>query len=195
VATNGLIVLEFSKKTDSLGEVIERAIDVIEDENDLVKGNHPRDIQHILIVEELGDAWAGKRAKAQDRSKKLQRFLEKAWRKGWCVWLSTQRISELGPDEESARETLELVKNLIVHGVTAKEEAVLLDILRDEDHATSDIQYVQQQIRNRVQGVAMVRAVARDGKDARPLPPVYIAVPKLQNLTAAETESEASLSS
>ena len=92
VSKKGLVVIDLPKKR--LADFVEAAIDFIEDQEDVVQGNQPRGKQkNVLIIEEAADAWTGKASAAKNRVQKFIRCLDKAERKGWCVWLSTQKAS------------------------------------------------------------------------------------------------------
>jgi hypothetical protein len=180
-ASTGLVVLEFSPEKYGLAQIMQAAIDVIESQNDLVRANQPRRVQHLLMIEEVADAWVER--KSSSIGKRLVRLLEKSWRKGWAIWLSNQRIESLGPDERTSVTLLNILKNRVVHGVTGgKEEKLLLKVLEDEGHPDDEIEYVRRNIKNKSLGFALLRGAKQEGKDVVLLPAVFVTVPPLQQL-------------
>jgi hypothetical protein len=88
------------------------------------EGNARRVVNSFLLVEEANDALGrgDERKRIVDR---LEDILAKAYRKGWCVWLSTQKPSHLGYDDDSSIRILRLLKYRILHAVEPVDAALL----------------------------------------------------------------------
>ena len=173
-------MLEIAK--NCLGAMLDLFVDRIEASEDVTKGNQPRTIRHLLIVEEIADAWTSDQA--EQRAQRLLRLLDKTWRKGWSIWLSTQRPSSLGPSESTSRALLGLLKTRVVHAVdNESDQAALLTTFRGEGHAEEDIEYIRQQLPvSDEKGVKKGRAVVRGAsKDGKILPPVLVNILMIGN--------------
>ena len=88
------------------------------------KYNVKRVISSFLLVEEANDA-LGTGDERKRLVRRLQTILSKAHRKGWCIWLSTQKPSHLGYDDESSISIMRSLQYRILHAVEPAD-AVLL---------------------------------------------------------------------
>jgi hypothetical protein len=138
--------------------------------------NAPREIRYVLAVEEAADAWQGPKAEAEELGGRLVRTLLKTERKGWAVWLSTQRPGELGPTPALTAELLDGLQNQVIHKLEKPPQIeVVIAALKADGHALVDLDYVRQAFKSMAQkGQAILRGAGATG----PLPPVLIRVPE-----------------
>lgn len=85
-----------------------------------VAKNTPRPVHRLLLVEEAGDLVS------QLRDGDLLGFVNKAFRKGWCVWLSAQFPSQLGHGRDAANQVISSLQNRLLHRI---KDATQRDLL------------------------------------------------------------------
>jgi hypothetical protein len=105
---------------------------------DPVSSNAPRKVSRLLMVEEAGDLLGdANRSNVQQ----LIQLLTKAWRKGWCIWISTQQPTSLGYDQGTRSKILSLLQNRILarlHSIAERE--LVSNSFRDEQYKESELE-------------------------------------------------------
>ena len=126
------------------------------------------------MIEEANDAWGASESERQRRLRAMEGLLNKAWRKGWCIWLSTQSPSHLGYDKQSALRMLGLLGNRVIHDLGNDRGGIdsLLSSFHNEGMSASDLAYAAASLESMGQGVALVRGTTRDGGKVSALRPV-----------------------
>jgi len=121
----------------------------------------------MLIVEEVGDALGSSPDVIEKNVILLKQVLSKAYRKGWCIWLSTQRPSQLGHDDQSASDVLGLLHNRIIGKIRNRQEVdVIIKTFHDEGYSEEDLKDLPDTLRDLPIGSAIGRAVEiRDDKE------------------------------
>ncbi len=163
--------------------VLDLIIKQLEDVPDATTGNQNRVVTGFLLIEEANDAF-GTNAEARDeRLRNVEMLLNKASRKGWSVWLSTQYPSHLGRDDETRTRILHTLKNRIVHPVGGDDNVnLILKVLESGGATPEDCRYVLQRLKamNKPEdkGSAIVCGTA-SGDQGVPLRPIAVKVCKL----------------
>lgn len=143
----------------------------IDQSADPTSNNESRKINKLLIVEEAGDALGTTPDEVRTNVTQLSHLLTKAWRKGWCIWLSTQRPSSLGYDKESAISILTLLQNRVVSNLKNENEiGILLDVFRSEGYSEDKLESIKSSVKDLQLGEAICRAVDTLGVKDRFLP-------------------------
>ena len=152
-------------------------------------GNEPRAVIGLLLVEEANDA-LGDGADREKRVRRLEALLNKAFRQGWCIWLSTQQLRHLGYDKESALRVARLLRNRIIHIPEQSDVDLIRNMLSDVP---------PHQLRNKVdllvnckRGLALMQWTDMTESANRTLPPVMTSVRKLGELPAPITREDSS---
>jgi hypothetical protein len=81
----------------SFESVVAAFLDEITALPDNTSDNSPRKLKGFLLIEEALDGFGGSQRKLGKQFDKLGKVLDKAWRKGWSLWLSTQRPESFPP--------------------------------------------------------------------------------------------------
>ncbi|HKU73788.1 MAG TPA: hypothetical protein VJR02_07700 [Pyrinomonadaceae bacterium] len=171
VANDGFFLVEPDKEI--VADVFSLLIQAIGNVPNATSGNEPRKITRLLLVEEAGQV-VGREGQQRENVTKLNQLLVEAYRKGWCIWLSTQYPSWLGYDKDSALQMLKSLENrLILRLKDDFEIGLLLDALRtDKSFSPEDVSYFQSTVRDLSLGEALFRGV--EVKDTLPLIKVKI---------------------
>ncbi len=138
-------------------------------------GNTPRVLEGMLLVEEANDAFGSDDARRK-RVDNLERVLTKAWRKGWCIWLSTQHPSDVGYDNASVSRILRALQNRIFHQLDESDVALASSLLSDDDEAAKKFEVLLTHMKK---WTAIVRGTFNDGGTIRPHPPITTAIREL----------------
>jgi hypothetical protein len=175
----GLVVVEFPP--ERLNEMVASAVEYWSSSEDLVPDSGAtRQIRHLLVIEEAHNIWS--RGAKSDAG--LLSILDETWRRGWCVWLSTQRPEQLGLDDSYRAQLLDKLKNRIVHGMDAERQVHLfVEALQSEGHPATDILVARKCVKEAGRGRALIRAVSL-GVDSKPayLPPIVASIPLIGSM-------------
>lgn len=173
----GIFLVEMAPQDFSI--VAEHLIDAILRQADGTSANADRRIQSLLLIEEANDAFGNDHQTRQRLVGAFSALLNKASRKGWCIWVSTQYPSHLGYDNDSALATLRGLHNRIVHYIDKPEErdAFLkcLDLGKSENEKTA------RELENVKRGVAMLTAAELKNGQLVQLPLVRVSIQKLES--------------
>jgi hypothetical protein len=152
---------------DELPQVFSTLMTLIETSSDQTASNEPRKVTKMLMVEEAGDAFGNNPDAVRESVTRLAQVLTKAYRKGWCVWLSTQYPSSLGYDVDSAARVLSLLQNRVVSAIKPKGQIdILVNVFRNEGHSETELG-VLQELPMLPRGVAVCRAVSIDASGSK----------------------------
>lgn len=170
LADDGALYLLKPTKTD-LPVVFAKLMRKIEALPDSTSGNELRKVVRLLLIEEAEDALGVVPDEIKKSVVLLRQLLNKAQRKGWCIWLSTQRPTSLGYDDKSAGEVLALLHNRIISRITKKNEIdLIVEAYRNERYPEKDLQYLSSTLAELPTGTAVCRAVEVQAGKERNLP-------------------------
>jgi hypothetical protein len=173
LTTAGVHLLEVPK--DIYGSIGTLIFNRISGMPDLIKGNRPREIQKLLIVEEAADLFVNSDT---DPRRQLLSLVDQAYRKGWCIWLSLQRPSSLGADAGTLLKNLE---NKIMYRLNDRSEVQLVaDALTEAGMRPRDIEYLTEALPTLPQFTAFAIGVALDKSTETLLAPVPVRITYLQ---------------
>ena len=159
-------VIEASRK--QLPDVFEAFLGQIE-RSDTTKGNDSRVIKNLLLVEEANDVFGVGDRRKQIVSR-LESVLNKAYRWGWCIWLSTQRFIHLGHDRNSASNIFQLLQNKIIHQCDAENVSLIQENMKEDN--PERLQEKLGGVTALELGVAFIRGTSRVNVKTTFLPPV-----------------------
>ncbi len=123
----GCFVIE--TPANMLPQVLEACLNEIASSTTKI-GDAEREVDSLLLVEEANDAIGKDESQRRRIVGRLDDILNKAYRFGWCIWLSTQRPSHLGYDNVSALKILTSLKNKILHQLDATDIPLIEDCLK-----------------------------------------------------------------
>lgn len=172
----GFFLLEPTPET--LPSTLDEVIQWIESSPDRTTGNRAREVGGFLLLEEANDAWGVTDAERRARIRALDGMLNKAWRKGWCVWISTQYPAHLGYDEESAERVLKSLRNRVIHDIRKDRSVIeaLTRVFKIEGMSKADLAFVEKSILEMEPWLALVRGMSREGAKPIDLRPVLAKV-------------------
>lgn len=146
----------------------------IEKEEDWITGNRPRALRGMILIEEAGDLLEGQ----SNVSEKVMQFLQKASRKGWCLWLSLQKPTSLGPTQDKARLMLKELRNRLMFKTRDNVDVEMIQgVLREDGLPEADAEWAARLLPNLETGTAVCMGV--DARNDKPLSPVSIKLPLL----------------
>ncbi len=158
-------------KEDSFSRLILRACSAIQDLEDSSSDNASQAVHGLLLIEEASDVPGSKRVRRE-----LRRLLEKACRKGWCVWLSVQRPTALALDETEVLDLLAMLGNRVILSLEDDKEIALLETAFWREGAAADgVQELLGHLRTAPEGVALLRGSSGD----KLLAPILVTIPLL----------------
>lgn len=186
ISRRGIYLLE--PDTSILPRLVDIIVSCIEGSSDETTGNRSREVAGFLLIEEANDAWGSVEGERQERIRAMEALLNKAWRKGWCIWLSTQSPSHLGFDGLSVMANLRLLRNRIIHDLGNDKGAVesLVQAFANEGMSRSDLAYVEASLNSMPPWSAILRGTSREGGKASALRPVLL---KLRMLGSGSTKT------
>ena len=136
-------------------------------------GNDDRVVTSLLLVEEANDAF-GKNGERRRIIGRFEEILNKAYRKGWCIWISTQHPSHLGYDDASALKILRLLQTRIVHQLELGDIPLLKDCLKEV--APAQLRDKLDRLTQLKKGVALIHGTSRADGQVVILPPVIASI-------------------
>jgi hypothetical protein len=149
------------------------------------QGNANRVVTNLLLVEEANDAF-GKNGERRRIISRLEDTLNKAYRKGWCIWISTQHPAHLGYDDASAKRIFDLLQTRIIHQLEVADISLLKDFLKDTIKADSKrLNDKLDQLVELKKGVAFIHGSSRVDGQVTQLPPVIASIRLLGEGTSA----------
>jgi hypothetical protein len=151
-------------------------MDLVEASPDATQDGASRLIHSLLLVEESFDAFGTSVSDRQDRFRRLVQFLNKAYRKGWCLWLSLQLPSTLGLDSGGAADMLKLLRNRLIGRISDNAERELLKrVFADEGHSVSELEGLVRNLPTLAPGALFCRGVVGGGAEANQRPLLEVA--------------------
>lgn len=184
VDTLGLIILDC--KDLGLPKTLDCMVKFAEGAGQITQGTNKRGIEHALIVEEAQDAWIGNDSiNSIARATAFHAFLNKSYRSGWTIWLSTQRPGMLGADAATSSLISSALRNRLIHGALSEDKQFLSNLLKKESYSENDIKYFNENIKDGGAGKALLCGMKNDTADGI-LPPLLIAIPMLNDLKKFE---------
>lgn len=168
-STKGLIVVEIEKRV--YAKVFLRWGELLAQMPDFTKSNRPREIKALALVEEAYDLFSDPSVATHQQ---LMSTLDQAFRKGWGIWLSLQRPTQLGQNHAEARMLLKNLVNKVVYGLRDKSEVQLIrDALADGHLDVAQLSYFERTLDTLKQYTAIcVGASIASGE--RLLPPIPV---------------------
>jgi hypothetical protein len=135
------------------------------------------------LIEEANDAWGSAESQRRERLRALEALLNKAWRKGWCVWLSTQSPEHLGVDILGAERVLGMLKNRVIHSIDGNKAQmeVLRKVWTSEGLSSADLQYIEMNLREMPPWSAIIRGMSREAGKSKELRPILAKIRVLGN--------------
>ena len=182
VNTRGLIVIDC--KEFGLPRTLDGMMKFALGPGGVAQGIDGRRIEHAMLVEEAHSAWEAQGKTSIERAKEFNGFLNQAYRKGWSVWLSTQRPQLIGPDSATSEILLKSLRNKVIHGALAEDKSLLSANLERAGGAKSDVEYFDANIGKAGRGKAILLGMS--GFNANDiLPPLLVSVPMLSEVSDA----------
>jgi hypothetical protein len=155
--------------------LLKAAINIIINQEDQEKDGNPRVIKKFLLIEEAHGAFGT----GADKNKIIEDFLScitKAWRKGWCIWISTQAPSLLGYDNNSIKKMLEVLQNKIIHKISSANEIKLI-VQSTNNLSKSNQAYLLKSISNPPSYSAIVMAtIVHENNQGQTLLPILVKI-------------------
>ena len=162
-----------SSKEVSFSRLILRACSAIHGLEDASSDNASRAVHGLLLIEEASHVLGSKRVRSE-----LRRLLEKAFRKGWCVWLSVQRPTALAVDEIEVVDLLALLGNRVILSLEDDKELALLETAFWREGVAADgVHELLGHLRTAPEGVALFRGSSGD----KLLAPILVTIPTSLN--------------
>jgi hypothetical protein len=156
-------------KANSFSRLILRACSAIQDLEDSSSDNASQAVHGLLLIEEASLVLGSKRVR-----RALRRLLEKACRKGWCVWLSVQRPTALALDETEVLDLLAMLGNRVILSLEDDKEIALLETAFWREGAAADgVHELLGHLRTAPEGVALLRGSSGD----KLLAPILVTIP------------------
>jgi hypothetical protein len=161
MSTDALVFLKCEQRLSA--ETLGAIVSAIQSTPDPTSSNAPRRISRLLLVEEAGDVLGNAEGDiSRSNVNQLTRLLTKAGRKGWCIWISTQRPSSLGYDEGSSLKILSLLGNRIVAKINnAGELDLIVKTFRNEKYSETELQQFVSTVGELPLGSAVCRAMEK----------------------------------
>jgi hypothetical protein len=140
-------------------------------------------VRGLLLIEEANDVLGSSDQERGERLRILEGLLNKASRKGWSVWLSTQYPSHFGKDDDTRLRILHSLKNKIIHSIGTEDNVSLILLSLEKDgFIPEDRQYVEQTLKaikaSKEKGAAVVCGTENNDQGI-PLRPIAVKVLKL----------------
>jgi hypothetical protein len=137
------------------------------------QGNAQRKVDGWFLVEEARAVFLEEGQ--QNRFDHLEQVLREAFRKKWCVWLSTQGPVDIGYNEASRSRILSRLQNRIIHQLDQEDAQVARTLIHDSQNdgtLTIDLTSLPK-------WTAVICGTRNDEGNMRPLPPVHAVIRKL----------------
>lgn len=137
------------------------------------QGNAPRKVTGWFLVEEARAVFLGDGQ--QKRFDRLEQVLREAFRKKWCIWLSTQSPNDIGYNEASRSRLLNRLQNRVIHQVDQEDVQIARTLIPDsQNDGTLDFD-----LAGLPKWTAVICGTRNDEGNMRPLPPVLARIRKL----------------
>jgi hypothetical protein len=161
LSSEGLTFLKCEQRNSPAA--FSKLISAILSSADPTSSNTQRRVTRLLIVEEAGDALGDAPGDTgRNNVQQLMQLLNKAWRKGWCIWISTQRPTSLGYDEASAIKVLSMLGNRIISRIRNSVEVdLIVRTFRDEKYGETELEELASTLSQLPTGSAVCRATEK----------------------------------
>jgi hypothetical protein len=147
-------------RVDDMPLAFQTIASTIEDSPDATIGNREREVQSLLLIEEAAGIFGATSSERAVAAERLIKLLSLAYRKGWCIALSAQRPSMLGPNKKTQRRVLSHFGNRFIGVMTNREEVeILADVFQSDHHEGPEIDYFKRHVGRLTPGSILLRGL------------------------------------
>lgn len=147
---------------------------------DASAGNTARAVDSLLLIEEANSIWGETSEERTARLNGLDSLLNKAYRKGWAVWVSTQFPQHLERDGDGGFGIVAQLKNRIVHQCGDPQAIRVLQNVVAGEAGAEEGKVFNSMLESLPQYCAVVFGVIGGEGDMRSLPAVPVAIRKAE---------------